>query len=89
MEDENNEYNLDKAKEIMERMANAIDNLVDIMGRVDAQPYYGRDARNLGVEDGYSIAPRESEINEAKAEAYNVCREAQEAGFIEKIPYHL
>jgi hypothetical protein len=85
----NSEDKLEKAKEIITNMAEALSDFVSIFQRLGSTPVYGRDARNMGVEDGYSVAPNDYAIELAKENAIDACREAKLAGLIDDVPYYL
>jgi hypothetical protein len=80
---------LEKAKEIIHEMTEALGDYASICRRLDSEPLYGRDARNVGVEDGYSFAPGNYELERAKERAIDACRAAKDAGLINDIPYDL
>jgi hypothetical protein len=78
---------LENAKDIMQKMVEALDDFLSIAKRRNSEPMYGRDARNIGVEDGYSFAPQDYDYEEAQSKARSACYEAFEAGLIKELPY--
>lgn len=74
---------------LIAEMAECLSEYVGICAKRNAEPLYGRDARQLGREDGFSFASSDSEFEDAQDKAREVCMKALNAGILKEMPYYL
>jgi hypothetical protein len=80
---------LEDIQDIVSEMADALEEFAERAAKINAQPIYGRDARNVGCADGTCARPDEDDWENAYRRACEAVDEAVEAGLLKERPYSL